>query len=94
MCEHSNSLLCRLLSFFRIIDDHDFKISLTNVALLVTMYKLFQSTDTSINDIGGLFIALSAYNYKKYINKDAIAQAAALVNKITDAADKLTQKES
>lgn len=94
MCQHSNSFLCRLLSFFRIIDEHDYSISLTNIAMYIVMWKLISTNNSSIVDLGAFFCALSGYNFKKYINKDAIAQATTIANKVTEVADKLTQKES
>ena len=62
----------QVLTFFRIIDNNDGQISLTNIALMVVLYKLFKSTDTSMTDIGGLFIGLSSYSYKKYVNADLV----------------------
>lgn len=90
MCKDSKTLFCRILTFLRVIDEHDDKISLTNLALIIVMYKIFKSTDTSITDLGGLMVALMGYNYKKFINKDAINQASKIVNSVTLAADKLT----
>lgn len=69
------------LIFFRLIDEQGCA-SLTNIALMVVLYKLVMVQTTSITDIGALFIGLSGYNLKKYIN---MAQG------IQSVADKITK---
>lgn len=61
--------------------------------MIIVMYKLAVTPNASIMDLGAFFCALGGYNYKKYINKDSINQAAKVVNTVTEAADKLTNKE-
>lgn len=85
--------LFRILSFFRIIDPYDNNLSISNIACLITLYKLYTAQCTSYEDIGAVMLALSNYSIKKYINKDSINQAAQIANAVTDAANKLTQKE-
>lgn len=60
----------RLLTFLRIIDPYDGNISLSNLAVIVILAKLCITTDTSMVDLGGLFVSLLNYSTKKYINKD------------------------
>jgi hypothetical protein len=68
--------LKRILTFLRITDEHDNKLSLTNIALIVVLIKLVMSPNASIVEVVPLFIALAAYSAKKVINKDAAEPSA------------------
>jgi hypothetical protein len=54
--------------FLRIIDEHDSKLSLTNLAVIITLVKLICAPAVSITDIGALLISLASYAGKKVIN--------------------------
>jgi hypothetical protein len=62
--------MIKLLSFFRIIDEYDKKLSITNCAVIIVLIKLTLAPNTSVMDTGALFIAMASYAYKKHINKD------------------------
>lgn len=57
----------KVFGFLRIIDS-DGQISLTNVALMIVLYKLGTAYSVSFTEIGALFIALANYAGKKVIN--------------------------
>ena len=61
--------LFRVLIFLRLIDEHDHQVSLTNVALIVTLVKLALAPQASITDVAAVFLSLAAYTGKKIINK-------------------------
>lgn len=88
-----NSSLFRILIFFRIVDPFDNNLSISNIACIITLYKLFSSPVTSYEDVGSVMLALSNYGWKKYLNVKNINQAVDVVNNVTKAADNLTEKE-
>ena len=79
------------LVFFRLIDAHDGMVSITNVALMIVLYKLAVVQSTSITDIGALLVALSNYNLKKYINIAQKVQTVSetVINKSEDLSSQL-----
>lgn len=54
------------LSFFRICDKHDRNISLTNLAVIIVLYKLARTPITSLVDTVPLVISMLSYSAKKY----------------------------
>lgn len=65
------SFLKHCLQFLRLVDQHDGLISLTNVALIVAIWKLATAPAAGPIDLGGLMLGLAAYNAKKFLNRDA-----------------------
>ena len=61
----------RILSFLRLIDEHDGNVSLTNVALMVALVKLAIVPELGAMDLGVLITALLSYQGKKLINASA-----------------------
>lgn len=61
----------KTLTFFRIIDPNDQLLSLTNVALMITLGKLVYAPSVNASAIGALFVSLLAYSSKKVINLKA-----------------------
>jgi len=68
-----------------LIDEHDGQISLTNLALLIVLFKLAIAPAVGLVEIGGLFISLLAYSGKKVINNKQ--------KKETDGATSVVQKQ-
>lgn len=60
----------KIAVFLRLVDSHDGLLSITNLAIFITLYKLIETPAVSLNDVGMVFVALANYGYKKYINKD------------------------
>lgn len=84
-----------LLIFFRVIDEHDGKISLTNLAVIITLVKLSLAPATSIVDIGALCISLMNYAGKKLINQSATSkQEDPLSPKVNEIEQKLAEVQS
>lgn len=71
----------RACVFVRLIDPHDSNISITNIALVIALFKLATAPVTSLTDIGALMVGLLNYSYKKYLNQN-LGQAADITNKI------------
>lgn len=61
--------LFKILAFFRITDAHDNTISITSLAMYVSLYRMITVPSASYADIGALLVTLSSYSYKKFINK-------------------------
>lgn len=81
MLEKLRKFVVRILVFFRVVDEHDNNLSITNIALLIALAKLAVTPTASLTDAGALIAGLSAYSYKKYLNLD-LAQASLITNKI------------
>lgn len=64
-------LLIRLLKFFRLVDEHDGNISLTNLALIVTTVRFVAAPAASITELAAVMATLTTYTAKKIINKKA-----------------------
>ena len=57
------------LQYVRINDENN-KISLTNLAMMIVMYKMVTTTATSWQDLTALAIAIIGYQAKRVIEKD------------------------
>lgn len=58
--------LRRILVFLRLIDDHDGNLSLTNLAVLITLGKLLLASNViAPTDLGAIIAALASYQAKK-----------------------------
>lgn len=64
------SFIKTILRFLRLIDQ-DHMVSLTNLAVIVVIVKIWQAKSSSYADMGALLVALSGYNAKKMINTAA-----------------------
>jgi hypothetical protein len=82
--------LFEVLIFLRLIDRHDETISITNVALYIVLFKLALVQQASMIDVGSVFVALSNYNIKKYLNKNNIAQAATIATQIVTKSEEIS----
>ena len=82
--------LFEILIFLRLIDRHDETISLTNVALYIVLFKLAMVQQASMMDVGSVFVALSNYNIKKYLNKNNIEQAATIATQIVTKSEEIS----
>lgn len=59
----------KFLQFFRLVDA-DGLLSLTNIALIIGMYKIAVTQGTNLNDAGLLVAVLLNYAHKRFINKE------------------------
>jgi len=62
--------LFKIMTFFRLIDPVDNNLSITNIAMIVSLIRLGTTPQASYQDIGALMLTLSSYSYKKYLHKD------------------------
>lgn len=62
--------LFKILAFFRVIDSYDETLSITSIAMYISLYRLATTPQASYCDIGALLVTLGAHSYKKVINKD------------------------
>lgn len=53
--------------FFRLIDENN-QMSITNIAVLVVIYKVGTAQEVDLYDAGLILIALLNYSYKRYMN--------------------------
>lgn len=83
-----------ILTFLRLVDAHDGNLSLTNLAVIITLAKLAIAPVTSFVDVGTLFIALASYSYKKVVNKDVQAQVETSNDELNSLKSKLDEVES
>lgn len=58
----------KFLQFLRLVDDNE-QVSLTNIAVMVAVYKISEVKAVSFEDLGLLLIPLLGYAYKKHLNK-------------------------
>lgn len=58
----------KVLQFFRLVDENK-QMSLTNLAVMIAVYKISQVNAVSFEEIGLLLIPLLGYAHKKHINK-------------------------
>lgn len=56
------------LVFIRLIDEHDNKLSLTNLTVTVAILRIAMTQQLSMVELGILFTALLAYSVKKLIH--------------------------
>ena len=59
----------RVLIYFRIHDEKGL-ISLTNIAMLIVLYKLMMTPSVSFEDITALAVGVLGYQTKRAISKD------------------------
>lgn len=62
-------LLTKALKYFRINDEKG-RLSLTNIAMLIILFKLCTTPSSSFQDITALFIAAAQYQFKRKVEKD------------------------
>lgn len=60
------SSLIKVGQFFRLLDD-DGLLSLTNISVMISLYKLVTAPATSYTDVGTVVASLLAYSAKKVI---------------------------
>lgn len=82
--------MTKILTFLRIIDEHDGLISLTNVALFVVLFKIAFAASFSMVDAGALFVTLLSYQGKKLINKDKQEDTVKIEDAVRSATDAMT----
>jgi len=56
-----------LLSYIRLNDENN-KLSLTNLALMLMLYKVWETPAVSITDLTALFVAVANYSFKRHVN--------------------------
>lgn len=93
MVSKAKDLLHRTLVFFRIVDPFDKNVSITNIALILTLYKLAVTESTSLVDVGAVMVSLSNYSIKKFINKDNINTAAKIATQIAEKTESISPEE-
>jgi hypothetical protein len=76
--------------FLKIVDPHDSNISLTNLCLIIMLYKLAAMQNMNAMDLGSFFVALTSYNYKRYVNKDNLMKAQQVLSTITTKSEIMT----
>ena len=80
-----------ILTFFNLLDA-DGHISITNLAVWITLIKLLISPSASLTEAGSLLIALSSYAHKRYVNNKAKAQETDVQAQINSAIEGTTQQ--
>jgi hypothetical protein len=65
-------------------------LSITNIALYITLFKLATVQQASMTDVGAVMVSLSNYGLKKYINKDSINQAATIATQIVTKSEEIS----
>lgn len=83
----------RLLTFLRVVDSHDRNISITNIALIITLYKLYMSPEASMVDVSAVMVSLSSYSLKKFINKDSINIATKIATQIAEKTESISPEK-
>lgn len=61
--------LMKVLQFFRLVDENK-QMSLTNIAVMVAIFKIAVTKASSMEDIGLLIVPMLGYAHKRYVNKD------------------------
>lgn len=61
--------LLKIGKFIRLIDESN-RLSLTNIALMIGLYKIASTNGVNLNDAGLLFATLANYAHKKYLSKE------------------------
>jgi len=89
MIQKLKSFLLKFLIFIRLVDSHDQSLSVTNIAMYIVLFKLATSQQASAVDLGSMFLAMSNYGLKKYINKDSINTASKIANQLITKSDTL-----
>lgn len=73
----------RLLSWSRLTDEHDGRLSLTNIAVLVAIVKLAVFVDAGATELVALATTLLAYGWKKTVNAQKVQQGESLEARVT-----------
>jgi len=60
--------LFKILQFFRLVDENK-QLSLTNIAVMVSIAKIIITPANDMKDIGLLIIPMLSYIHKRHINK-------------------------
>ena len=68
ICKQAHDLIVKLLAFFRLTDRHGL-LSLTNITMLVIIYKLAMTTNLNFTDITALALGVLSYQGKRVIEK-------------------------
>lgn len=63
------AFLSKGLKYFRINDDQN-RLSLTNVTMLIILFKLCTTPSSSFQDITALSIAVLGYQFKRKVEKE------------------------
>lgn len=66
--ENFNKWIHKILNFFRITDENGV-LSLTNIFIIIVLYKLAMSPTLNLEEVATVFIAISNYMYKRHINR-------------------------
>lgn len=93
MMNKIKDLAFKVMIFFRLVDAHDMTLSITNIALYITLYKLATVDQASMVDVGAVMVSLSNYGLKKYINKDNINAATKIATQIAEKTESISQEE-
>ena len=64
----------RVLIFFRLVDGFDGNLSITNLGMFVSLYRLITVPQASYSDVGATLIAFGNYGFKKYLNNNTTTQ--------------------
>lgn len=73
--DKTKSDLYKYLVFFRVIDEHDSKLSLTNIAVIICLFKIIYAPTLSLTEVGAFMLAMLNYAYKKHVNSGVDADA-------------------
>lgn len=88
------NFITQSLIFLRILDPHDGLVSLTNVALIIMLIKLCSIQNTNMVDLGSFFLALTGYQYKKFLNKDNILKAQTILNQVANKIEQINPDDN
>lgn len=61
--------LFKIMTFFRIIDVNDQLLSITSLAMYISLFRLCTVPQASYGDVGAVMITFANYGFKKFINK-------------------------
>ncbi len=93
MLDKIKKLINRTLVFFRFVDAFDNNLSITNIALYITLFKLATVEQASMVDVGAVMVSLSNYGLKKYLNKDNINAATKIASQIAEKTESISPEE-
>ena len=66
-CNKCKMWLKKSLYFLRLTDEHT-RVSLTNLAMILILYKIYEADAASIKDVTALAIAIMGYQAKKFLD--------------------------
>lgn len=93
MMNKIKDLVFKVMIFFRLVDAHDMTLSITNIALYITLYKLATVEQASMTDVGAVMVSLSNYGLKKYLSKDNINAATKIATQIAEKTESISPEE-